>query len=249
MKLSAISNTISRYSNAATWRVANVIPSMTVSGEKTIKAIKWVGQKVSSPQNRLILGVTALMTQPFIDLSNKSVDEDTRKVSAARTVAKIIAGTTTGVLIRSGCIHAIDAFTKHANEITPDMKFKKFRSLFLPQEVLEDLSQYKKSLGTILSLFVMVFTNFLLDAPITKYLTNKFIDKIHKNNNNKNSEISPEKGINSGVNPGINSGVNSGGVNKPLDSGSINDSRLTANKMTAQTDKQFRKINQEVKHE
>jgi len=188
MKINAISNTISRYSNAATQRVANAIPSMTISGEKTIKAIKWVGEKVSAPQNRFILGVTALMTQPFIDLSNKKVDEDTRKVSAARTVAKIIAGTTTGVIIRSACIHAISAFTKQASEITPDMKFKRLRSLFLPEVVLKDLTQYKKSIGTILSLVVMVFTNFLIDAPLTKFLTNKFIDKIHKNDNKKNTE-------------------------------------------------------------
>ena len=122
-----------------------------------------------------------LVYEPFIDLYNKKVDEDTRKVSAARTVAKIIAGTLTGVLIRSGCIHAIDAFTKYPSQITPDMKFKKLRSLFAPSEgLLNDLSYYKKSLGTIISLFVMVFTNFLIDAPLTKFLTNKFVDRINE---------------------------------------------------------------------
>ena len=100
--------------------------------------------------------------------------------TAARTVAKIIAGTLTGVAIRSGCIHAIDAFTKRADEITPNMKFKNLRTLFMPDVVLKNLNQYKKSLGTIMSLGIMVFTNFLVDAPLTKFLTNKFIDRIHK---------------------------------------------------------------------
>ena len=97
------------------------IPQMTVKGERANKAIKWIGKNISSPENRFILGATALMSQPFIDLNNKKVDEDTRKVSAARTVAKIIAGTATGVLIRSGCIHAVNAFTKLPRVIRPDM--------------------------------------------------------------------------------------------------------------------------------
>ena len=44
------------------------------------------------------------MSQPFIDASNKNVDEKTRKVSVARTIAKIIAGTLTGYFVRKGCI-------------------------------------------------------------------------------------------------------------------------------------------------
>ncbi len=193
MSIGSISNSISRLPSAITQRIVNAAPNMTVSNEKSLRALKWIGEKVSSPQNRLILGVSALMSQPFIDLSNKKVDEETRKVSAARTVAKIIAGTLTGVAIRSGCIHAIDAFTKHPEEITPDMKFKKLRTLFTPSEgILKDLNQYKKSFGTIFSLFVMVITNFLIDAPLTKFLTNKFVDKI----NAQKSQPVSESGVN-----------------------------------------------------
>ena len=156
------------------------IPQMTVKGERANKAIKWIGKNISSPENRFILGATALMSQPFIDLSNKKVDEDTRKVSAARTVAKIIAGTATGVLIRSGCIHAVNAFTKLPREIRPDMKFKTLRALLTPSEkVCKNLAEYKNAMGTIIATVVMMFTNFLIDAPLTKFLTNKFVDKIH----------------------------------------------------------------------
>lgn len=192
MSIGSISNSISQIPRKINQGIVNIVPEMTISNEKTLKGLKWVGEKVSSPENRLILGVTALMSQPFIDLNNKKVDEDTRKVSAARTVAKIIAGTTTGVLIRSGCIHAIDAFTKLPTEITPDMKFKKLRTLFTPSAgILNDLNQYKKSLGTILSLGVMVVTNFLLDAPLTKFLTNKFVDRI----NSKKEQVLQNKGV------------------------------------------------------
>lgn len=192
MSIGSISNSISQIPRKINQGIVNIVPEMTISNEKTLKGLKWVGEKVSSPENRLILGVTALMSQPFIDLNNKKVDEDTRKVSAARTVAKIIAGTTSGVLIRSGCIHAIDAFTKLPTEITPDMKFKKLRTLFTPSAgILKDLNQYKKSLGTILSLGVMVVTNFLLDAPLTKFLTNKFVDRI----NSKKEQVLQNKGV------------------------------------------------------
>lgn len=192
MSIGSISNSISQIPRKINQGIVNIVPEMTISNEKTLKGLKWVGEKVSSPENRLILGVTALMSQPFIDLNNKKVDEDTRKVSAARTVAKIIAGTTTGVLIRSGCIHAIDSFTKLPTEITPDMKFKKLRTLFTPSAgILKDLNQYKKSLGTILSLGVMVVTNFLLDAPLTKFLTNKFVDRI----NSKKEQVLQNKGV------------------------------------------------------
>lgn len=192
MSIGSISNSISQMPRKINQGIVNIVPEMTISNEKTLKGLKWVGEKVSSPENRLILGVTALMSQPFIDLNNKKVDEDTRKVSAARTVAKIIAGTTTGVLIRSGCIHAIDAFTKLPTEITPNMKFKKLRTLFTPSAgILKDLNQYKKSLGTILSLGVMVVTNFLLDAPLTKFLTNKFVDRI----NSKKEQVLQNKGV------------------------------------------------------
>ena len=190
MSIGSVSNSISRN---MTQRIVNIMPSMTVSNERALKSLKWIGEKISSPENRLILGGSALMSQPFIDLHNRKVDEDTRKISAARTVAKIIAGTATGVLIRSGCIHAINAFTKLPSEITPNMKFKNLRTLFTPSPGLcANLNKYKKAMGTILATVVMMFTNFLIDAPLTKFLTNKFIDRIHQNSSN-NQPQSEEK--------------------------------------------------------
>ncbi len=151
----------------------------TISNPKTVKCIDWIGKNLSSAENRLILGASALLSQPFIDASNKDVDAKTRRYSICRTVAKIIAGTLTGFTIRKLCIKSIDAFTKLPSEIKPDMKFKNLRKLLTPtiKFSAEELAQYKNTLGTILALGIMVFTNFLIDAPLTKALTNLFAGK------------------------------------------------------------------------
>lgn len=158
----------------------------TISNPKVLGAVDWIGKKLSSAENRLILGASALLSQPFIDASNKDVDSETRRYSICRTIAKIIAGTATGYIIRKLCIKSIDAFTKSVNEIKPDMKFKKLRTLLTPtlKYTADELSQYKNTLGTILALGVMVFTNFLIDAPLTKALTNWFA-KLGGNHNVK----------------------------------------------------------------
>lgn len=167
--------------NRVTTAITGVMPSGAVENRKVNRTISWIGKRISSPQNRLILGVTALLSQPFIDLNNKKVDEETRKVSAARTVAKIIAGTTTGFTIRYGCIKMIDYCTMLPEQITNSTKFPRLRTLFTPSPditaLLKDLNHHKKALGTHISLAIMIVTNFLIDAPLTKYLTNKFIDK------------------------------------------------------------------------
>lgn len=160
---------------------------LTISSPKTNDALSWIGKNLSSAENRLILGASALMTQPFIDAANKDVDSETRKISICRTIAKILAGTFTGYSIRKLCIKSIDAFTKAPDEILPNMKFKKFRSLLLPglKYTADELSQYKNALGTLLALGVMIFTNFLIDAPLTKFLTNLFANKGGVNDKSK----------------------------------------------------------------
>ena len=185
MAIASIRSVTGRMAQAALDLCGGKSRSITVNGEKAIRNIEWIGQHISSPENRLILGVSALMSQPFIDGSNKNVDEKTRKYSVARTLAKIIVGTTTGVIIRRGCIKAIDAFTTLPEKITPDMKYKWLRQCLLPKiENInpEQLTQYKNTLGTLLGLGVMLFTNFLIDAPCTKWLTNKFSKKMGVDN-------------------------------------------------------------------
>ena len=115
------------------------------------------------------------MSQPFIDLHNKRVDEETRKSSAARTVAKIIAGTTSGFFVRYYTIKAVEKMTQ-----MPAKGLKAWQTVFTPSPNLvklgqEMLNKYKNTVGSLLALGIMLCTNFLFDAPVTKSLTNKFI--------------------------------------------------------------------------
>ena len=167
----------------AKW-VFDSMPSWELKKGKVLNGIKWAGQHISSPQNRVILGATALMSQPFIDLHNKRVDEETRKVSAARTTAKIIAGTTTGFLVRYYAIKAVEKFTQN-----PIKAEKAIESFFFPKGIahttVKGLQQHKFTIGTFLSLGIMLFTNFAIDAPLTKYLTNHFVKRINEHEKNK----------------------------------------------------------------
>ena len=184
-----IAGKISRASVRAVGKMINKLPNKTVPSQRVLKCINWAGKHISSPQNRLILGASALLSQPFIDLHNKRVDEETRSASAARTVAKILAGTTSGFLIRYYSIKAMDIMAKMPSKnkkawetfLTPLPKFVKL--------TIRSLDKYQKAIGTIIALWVMVATNFLFDAPVTKMLTNKFI-AFNKNFAQKKSEKS-----------------------------------------------------------
>lgn len=165
--------------------------------------MEWSGKNLHSPEQRLILGATALATQPFIDLNNKAVDEDTRKTSVARTVAKIIAGTLVGVIVRQVGINYVRKYSQYTanivnglvTRVTPqkgrgffvplfEIPLKKGqKSIFpLPAEKLEKKFElYRKAMGTFVATVAMVGTNFLLDAPLTKYLTNVFQKSFVKN--------------------------------------------------------------------
>lgn len=160
--------------HSAQQKALNLLPNKAFSGEKMIKAMDYLGKNFSSDKQRLALGVTALVTQPIIDAHNRDVDEKTRKVSVARTIAKIIAGTFTGFFIRYGCIKAIKAFSQ-----IPAKGIKKYKTIFTPQGVKDNTTdafeQYRNAIGTIVALGVMVFTNFLIDVPLTKFLTNVFV--------------------------------------------------------------------------
>ena len=97
-------------------------------------------------------------------------------MSVARTIAKIVAGTFTGYFIRKGCIKGIKALSQAEG---PNVS--KIKTLFTPKGVKDNKTdaflQYRNAMGTVVALVVMVFTNFLIDAPLTKFLTNALIKK------------------------------------------------------------------------
>ena len=165
----------------------DLIPEKTFSGEKA-ETDSYVNTNniLSRPHvNRIIMGTTALMTQPFIDLYNPNVDEETRKVSMYRTIAKIIAGTAVGTLVRGSCYKLVATMTdiegtkKHSKSLLPKAWIEKFK------KHPDYLGNYKSALATFMSLGIMLFTNFLLDAPLTLYLTNKFNESRQKQQKGK----------------------------------------------------------------
>lgn len=153
-----------------------LFPNAEYSNERVINGIKKAGTNISSAEQRLILGASALVSQPFIDGHNRNVDEETRKVSVARTIAKIVAGTLTGFVIRKACIKGIEAFSQIKGEGVPY-----FKTVFTPKGIknnkTDEFGQYRNAMGTVVALIVMMFTNFLIDAPLTKFLTNLLVKK------------------------------------------------------------------------
>jgi len=162
------------------------------------KCLNWAGKTLHAPEQRILIGATGLATQPFIDLSNKNVDKETRKTSAWRTVAKIIAGTVVGVAVRYWGIAFVKKYSQYdtviKNGLVQKIIPKKGRGFFVPMltkpltpgntsilPIAEDalkkrFDKYIKSMGTFVATIAMIGTNFLCDAPATKWLTEKFLN-------------------------------------------------------------------------
>ena len=180
--------------------IVNKIPHREFAANKRAnKVIEWFGENITTPENRLILGVTALASQPFFDLYNKDVDEKTRVVSCARTIGKIIAGTLTGVAIRGGFIKlakhnslvgevgtkkVIEIVRKGKETIQKHIQITKGKKIFTPSDATADnthaYKQYQNAMGTILAIVAMIFTNFIIDAPLTKLITNSLVKRFEK---------------------------------------------------------------------
>lgn len=168
-------------------RIVSAAPSRVFQNPMINKGIDWIGKNISTPENKLILGATALASQPFIDLNNKKVDKKTRQISCYRTVARIIAGTLTGVLIRRGFINLV----KHNSFVGKEFE-NTFKSFFTPSEAKDynyAYKQYQNSMGTGLALVTMFITNFAIDAPLAKFLTNYLVSKNLKSIGNKPKEV------------------------------------------------------------
>lgn len=154
-------------------KIVQRCPKREFNGGRGEKAINFFDKFISVPENRLIIGVSALASQPWIDLYNKDVDEKTRKVSCARTIGKIISGTITGVLIRKGFIKLAQNYSK--------VGAKGVKRLFTPSDAVSDsdhaYKQYQNAMGTLLAVVGLVFSNFLIDAPLTNLITNRILKK------------------------------------------------------------------------
>lgn len=158
-------------------KIVDAAPSTTFNdAEKTLK--NWVrfDERMSKPaENRGVMGGTAILLQPAIDASNKKVDNETRQISICRTIAKIIAGTGVGMLVRGSAYKAVEKMTNPEGN-----------KILLPKKYIDELSKnpklmknYRSALSTGIAILAMCVTNFALDAPLTVFLTNRLIEAAH----------------------------------------------------------------------
>ncbi len=167
---------------------------MKISPIKNLPVNKACAEKVltkaaniNSWQQRAALGVSGMVLQPMIDLHNKDVDEQTRKVSANRSFAKALVGATTGIILRAGCMFGVekalnnekfaDGLAKITAENSSQSAVAKAKNFIKNQG---GAKKYASVLGTIVALGVMTYTNFSVDAPLTNKLTNFLNRKYEK---------------------------------------------------------------------
>ena len=178
-----------QFSKSVGQTVLNAMPSHIFTSERAIHTFQKIGKYITPAENRLILGLSAIFLQVGIDAMNHSVDEETRKISMARTAAKVIAGTLTGFAIRKALIKSVDAFSVLPGTLGKNgkpIRRTRLNTFFSPvTKALPDSDEYqnyKNGLGNVLALIVMTFTNFAIDMPLTRFLTNKFAEKGGLNN-------------------------------------------------------------------
>ena len=150
------------------------------------EGLKWVANNFSSPHQRAVLGITALCSQPFIDLHNRHIQKVDKPITVAKNISKIVVGTIAGVTLRYYAIKAINSFTKtvkngkYSQCFLPNETISELKRAALDKKLLEGIRNYKEGLGTFLVVSVGAFTNFLIDAPLTKILTNFIHDNFFK---------------------------------------------------------------------
>ena len=179
----------SKYLKTLKQKAFDKIPNAVFNDNSSnIKIWNKIQEELSNPaQNRLLMGATAILTQPAIDYYNHKVDKETREISRNRTIAKIIAGTIAGILVR-GSAHEI---VKYMTNTKATSKLKK---ALLPTFKIDSLIKtepflmnYRNALSTFLAVAAMSVTNFAIDAPFTVFLTN------HLNARTKEKKLLAEK--------------------------------------------------------
>ena len=134
------------------------------------KLTEFALDNISSAEQRLLVGVTGVVMQPWIDLKNKKVDKETRLYSACKNCAKALIGATTGFFIRKGCIKFVNRLIENG-KLLPKNKTG-------IRHYAQKVKNYGNALGTGLAIVVMMATNFILDAPLTQLLSSKLYKNI-----------------------------------------------------------------------
>ena len=164
-------------------RLFDIIPNISISNKKVLRKLNKIGDVLGQPMpNRLIMGATAIVTQPFIDRYNKRVDDDTAKASCNRTIGKILAGTLVGCIVRGAVFKLVGKTTN------TDIKNHRWDNLLTPRNIIRinpqflknRMRNYKTVYATIMSLLIMLITNFAIDMPLTNLISN-FLNRKSQN--------------------------------------------------------------------
>lgn len=172
-------NSWKRFKNRVAQKILDALPSHTQkesarTRDEWNKFDNWISKPA---QNRAIMGLTAIITQPAIDYHNHKVDDETRRISRNRTIAKIIAGTFVGILVRGSAYKAVESMTniEGKSKLSKKLLPKKFLGEIAKNEKF--LKNHRCALSNWLAISVMCVTNFVLDAPLTVFLTNRLNSK------------------------------------------------------------------------
>ena len=172
-------NNWKRYIDRVKQSILDTLPNAEINFNKnTFDKLSSIDKRISRPaENRAIMGITALATQPLIDTYNHKVDEETRTISRNRTIAKILSGTLVGIAVRGSSYNIVKNMTQIEGG-------KKYSKSLIPRGMIEHykkyprkLENYRSATATALAILAMCITNFVIDAPLTVYLTNKFNQK------------------------------------------------------------------------
>lgn len=166
---------------------------MIISNRNIEKFINYSGKKLNAPQQSVVMGVTAVIFQPYINRKNKKLDNDTRDMAVARSIGKNITGNFFDFITRVASIFAVGGLSKYiindvkneddlVTEISPKNKIKdiltpnlKENYIKIPhKEFLKDYKSYRMAMGALLATGIAVFVKTMVELPVTKKLTEIF---------------------------------------------------------------------------
>ena len=142
---------------------------------------------------------------PFMDIgigkaiSKITKEEDDRfeqssKVQAVRSFSQTVGGTITGVAIRALCIggatFAITQAVKNGKNMAADIINEGSKNAY---DVRKNVALMGAGIGGAVATVVMLFTNFVLDAPIINAINKKTMDFFFGKDHDKQSE--EKKGV------------------------------------------------------
>lgn len=137
-------------------------------GAKTTQLVSRVN-KINGWQNRAAYGVSALISQPFFDYKNPSVDSTTQKYSLIKTLIKIAVGTLVGIAFRV-------PFQKLGENLYKKGVFNKQKPLIKNM----DEEKFKTAVGNVFSIIGAVIGILSVDILISNKLLSFFNKRLQK---------------------------------------------------------------------